>query len=207
RGGRVIATRALETVTVAELVRMMANRDVTDHFPKVRAARGPELLRVDRLSRAGVLHDISFTLHAGEVLGVAGLLGAGRTELARALAGADRFDAGQLHVAGAPARFRTPADAIALGIGLLPEDRKAEGLVAGLTVARNVALPHARRLARCGVLTSRRETELARPTAADLRIKATATQPVRLLSGGNQQKLVLGKWLPGATRASITLDR
>jgi ribose transport system ATP-binding protein len=203
RDGRVIATRALETVTVAELVRMMANRDVADHFPKVRAVRGPELLRVDRLSRSGVLHDISFTLHAGEVLGVAGLLGAGRTELARAIAGADRFDAGQLHVAGAAARFRTPADAIARGIGLLPEDRKAEGLVAGLTVARNVALPHARRLARWGVLSSRREAELARPIVGDLRIKATPTQPVRLLSGGNQQKVVLGKWLAGGVRIFI----
>ena len=203
RDGRVVATRALATVTVAELVRMMANRDLTDHFPKVRAPRGPELLRVDRLSRRGVLHDISFTLHAGEVLGVAGLLGAGRTELARAIAGADRFDAGQLHVAGVAARFRTPADAIARGIGLLPEDRKAEGLVAGLTVARNIALPHARRLARWGVLSSRREAELARPIVGDLRIKATATQPVRLLSGGNQQKVVLGKWLAGGVRIFI----
>jgi ribose transport system ATP-binding protein len=203
RDGRVIATRGLDTVTVAELVRMMANRDVTDHFPKVRAARGPELLRLDRLSRSGVLHDISFTLHGGEVLGVAGLLGAGRTELARAIAGADRFDGGQLHVAGTAAKFRTPADAIARGIGLLPEDRKAEGLVAGLTVARNIALPHTRRLARWGVLSSRCETELARPIVGDLRIKATPTQPVRLLSGGNQQKVVLGKWLAGGVRVFI----
>ena len=203
RDGRVIATRDLDTVSVAELVRMMANRDVTDHFPKVPATRGPELLRVDRLSRSGVLHDISFTLHAGEVLGVAGLLGAGRTELARAIAGADRFDGGELRVAGTVARFRTPADAIARGIGLLPEDRKAEGLVAGLTVARNVALPHARRLARWGVLSARRETDLARPIVGDLRIKATPTQPVRLLSGGNQQKVVLGKWLAGGVRVFI----
>jgi ribose transport system ATP-binding protein len=203
RDGRVVATRALGDVTVAELVRMMANRDVTDHFPKVRVARGPELLRVERLSRKGALHDVSFTLHAGEVLGVAGLLGAGRTELARALAGADAFDAGQLRVAGAVARFRSPADAIARGIGLLPEDRKAEGLVAGLTVARNIALPHGRRLARFGVLSSRQEIELARPIGGELRIKATPTQPVRLLSGGNQQKVVLGKWLAGDIRVFI----
>jgi ribose transport system ATP-binding protein len=203
RDGRVVATRALGDVTVAELVRMMANRDVTDHFPKVRVARGPELLRVERLSRKGALHDVSFTLHAGEVLGVAGLLGAGRTELARAIAGADAFDEGQLHVSGAVARFRSPADAIARGIGLLPEDRKAEGLVAGLTVARNIALPHGRRLARFGILSSRTETELARPIGGELRIKATPTQPVRLLSGGNQQKVVLGKWLAGNIRVFI----
>jgi ribose transport system ATP-binding protein len=203
RDGRLVATRALSEVTVSELVRMMANRDLTDHFPKVRASRGPELLRVERLSRKGALHDVSFTLHAGEVLGVAGLLGAGRTELARAIAGADPFDAGQLHVCGVAAHFRGPADAIARGIGLLPEDRKTEGLVAGLTVARNIALPHGRRLARLGMLSSRSEAELARPIALELRIKATATQPVRLLSGGNQQKVVLGKWLAGRVRVFI----
>jgi ribose transport system ATP-binding protein len=203
RDGRVVATRALSDVTVSELVRMMANRDLTDHFPKLRVARGPELLRVEGLSRRGALHDVSFTLQAGEVLGIAGLLGAGRTELARAIAGADPFDAGQIHVSGVAARFRGPADAIARGIGLLPEDRKAEGLVAGLTVARNVALPHGRSLARWGVLSSRCEGDLARPIGTELRIKATPTQPVRLLSGGNQQKVVLGKWLAGRVRIFI----
>ncbi|HJZ72767.1 MAG TPA: sugar ABC transporter ATP-binding protein [Vicinamibacterales bacterium] len=203
RDGRVVATRALNEVTVAELVRLMANRDLTDHFPKVRVERGPELLRVERLSRQGALRDVSFTLHAGEVLGVAGLLGAGRTELARAVAGADRYDAGEVQVSGAVARFRSPADAIACGIGLLPEDRKAEGLVAGLTVARNIALPHGRRLAKWGVLSSRSEADLAGPIGADLRIKATPAQPVRLLSGGNQQKVVLGKWLAGRMRIFI----
>jgi ribose transport system ATP-binding protein len=203
RDGRVVATRALNEVTVSELVRMMANRDLTDHFPKLPAPRGPELLRVEHLSRRGALHDVSFTLYAGEVLGVAGLLGAGRTELARAIAGADGFDAGQVHVGGAPVRFRNPADAIARGIGLLPEDRKAEGLVAGLTVARNIALPHGRSLAWWGVLSSRGEADLAQPIGAELRIKATPTQPVRLLSGGNQQKVVLGKWLAGRVRVFI----
>src|SRR5262249_6448864 len=203
RDGRVVATRPLGEVTVAELVRMMANRDLTERFHKVRVAPGRELLRVTNLSRAGGLHDVSCTWPAGEVLGVAGLLGAGRTELARAVAGADRFDAGEVHVDGAAVRFRGPADAIARGIGLLPEDRKAEGLVSGLTVARNIALPHARRLARAGVLSSRCEGDLARPIAGELRIKATPTQPVRLLSGGNQQKVVLGKWLAGGVRVFI----
>ena len=203
RDGRHVTTRATGDVTVPELVRLMANRDVTEHFPKVRVERGPELLRVEHVTRRGALSDISFSLHAGEVLGIAGLLGAGRTELARVIAGADRSESGRLAVDGRDVRFGGPGDAIACGIGLLPEDRKAHGLVAGLTVARNVALPHGRRLARFGVLPRRCEEALAKPIGDDLRVKATPTQAVRLLSGGNQQKVVLAKWLAGDVRIFI----
>jgi ribose transport system ATP-binding protein len=203
RDGRQVTTRPIEDVTVPELVRLMANRDLTEHYPKVRAPRGPELLRMERVGRRGALSDISFSLHGGEVLGVAGLVGAGRTELARVLAGADACDEGRLMVDGGEVRFRHPADAIARGIGLLPEDRKAQGLVAGLTVARNIALPHGRRLARYGVLPRRCEVALAKPIGEELRVKATPTQAVRLLSGGNQQKVVLGKWLAGGVRIFI----
>jgi ABC-type sugar transport system ATPase subunit len=119
------------------------------------------------------------------------------------VAGADRCQEGRLLVQGREVRFRDPEDAIAHGIGLLPEDRKAQGLVPGLTVARNIALPHGRRLARLGILSRQCETVMANPIAADLRIKATPTQPVRLLSGGNQQKVVLGKWLAGDVRIFI----
>jgi ribose transport system ATP-binding protein len=203
RDGRHVTTRGIDEVTVAELVRLMANRDLTDHFPKVRAPIGAELLRVDHLSRRGVLSDVSFSVRAGEVVGVAGLLGAGRTELARAVFGADAFDSGQVFVDGQAVRFDGPADAIARGIGLLPEDRKADGLVGGLTMARNIALPHGRRLSRFGLIARRREQEVAKPIADDLRVKATPTQPVRLLSGGNQQKVVLGKWLAGEVRLFI----
>ena len=203
RDGRHVATRPIDQVTVPELVRLMANRDLSEHFPKVRVERGVELLRVDGLNVHGVLTDVSFSLHAGEVLGISGLLGAGRTELARVLAGADQFDAGRLFVDGRETRFRHPADAIARGIGLLPEDRKAQGLVPGLTVARNIALPHGRRLAPLGVLSRRCEADLSAPISLELRVKATPTQEVRLLSGGNQQKVVLGKWLAGAGRVFI----
>jgi ribose transport system ATP-binding protein len=203
RDGRHITTRPIGEVTVAELVRLMANRDLTDHFPKVPAPRGPELLRVEHLSRQGALTDVSFTVHAGEVVGIAGLLGAGRTELARAVSGADPYDSGEMFLEGEPVRFRSPGDAIARGIGLLPEDRKAHGLVAGLTTARNMALPHGRRLARAGVLPRGCETALAAPIVEELRVKATPSQVVRLLSGGNQQKVVLGKWLAGRVRVFI----
>ena len=203
RDGRHVTTRAIAEVTVPELVRLMANRDLTEHFPKVRVTRGPELLRVERVSRRDTLSDVSVSLHAGEVVGLAGLLGAGRTELARVMFGADRPDEGRVLIDGRAVRFRGPADAIACGIGLLPEDRKAQGLVAGLTVPRNIALPHGRRLARLGVLRRGSEAAMAGPIVSELRVKATATQPVRLLSGGNQQKVVLAKWLAGDVRIFI----
>jgi ribose transport system ATP-binding protein len=203
RDGRRVTTRPVGDVTVAELVQLMANRNLTEHFPKVPAPRGAELLRVEHLTSAGKLFDVSFSLHAGEVLGVAGLVGAGRTELARAVSGADRFQKGRLILDGGEVSFRQPADAIARGVGLLPEDRKADGLVSGLTVARNVALPHGRRLARFGVVPPGAEMKLSKPIADDLRVKAAPGQPVRLLSGGNQQKVVLGKWLAGDVRVFV----
>jgi ribose transport system ATP-binding protein len=186
-----------------ELVRLMANRDLGEHFPKIRHPAGAELLRLENVERAGVLSDITLSLHAGEVLGIAGLLGAGRSELARVIAGADRTSGGRITVNGAVAAFKTPGDAIRRGIGLLPEDRKAQGLVPALTVARNMALPHGQRLAHFGFLPKHAERRFAEPWISDLRIKATPSQPVRLLSGGNQQKVVLGKWVAGNARIFI----
>jgi ribose transport system ATP-binding protein len=203
RDGRHVATSLLAEVTVAELVRLMANRDVGAHFPRVRTAPGAELLRVEGLCRHGALDGVSFSLHAGEVLGLGGLLGAGRTEVARVLAGVDRADSGRLLVEGREVTFGTPAQAIAHRIGLLPEDRKAQGFVGGFTIARNIALPHGRRLAPRGFVRAGSEAAMAQPLVNDLRIKGTATQPVRLLSGGNQQKVVLGKWLAGDARIFI----
>ena len=203
RDGKHIATKLLSEVTVDELVRLMANRDLKEHFPKRRVTPGNELLKVEGLGRKGALHDISFSLRAGEVVGIAGLLGAGRTELARVLAGADRSDSGRIFCDGEAVTFHTPADAIRKGIGLLPEERKAQGLVAALTVARNMSLPHGRKLAHAGFLPSQCEERLAAPVVNDLRVKATPTQAVTLLSGGNQQKVVLGKWLAGDARVFI----
>jgi ribose transport system ATP-binding protein len=203
RDGRKVATHLLSEISVGALVRLMANRDVGDHFPKVRTAPGDELLRVEGLGRGTVLHDINLCLRAGEVLGIGGLLGAGRSELARVLAGVDRADTGRLRVDGQTVTFRTPADGIAHRIGLLPEDRKAQGFVGGFTIARNIALPHGRQLAPWGFLSRRCEADLAEPFVKELRVKGTSAQPVRLLSGGNQQKVVLGKWLAGNARIFI----
>jgi ribose transport system ATP-binding protein len=196
RDGRHVATRRLADVTVGELVKLMAGRELTEHFPRRRTAPGDEVLRVEGLARAGVLHVVSFALRRGEVLGVAGLMGAGRTELARILAGADRPDAGRVLLHGRPVSFRGPRDAIRRGVALLPEDRKTQGLVLGLPVRANVALPSTPRLARLGVVDAAAETALAQRQVDELHIRTPGLgQRVVNLSGGNQQKVVLGKWL------------
>jgi ribose transport system ATP-binding protein len=196
RDGRHVATRAISEVTVPELVKLMAGREVTEHFPRRRTPAGGEILRAEGLSRDGVLHDVGFTLRRGEILGVAGLMGAGRTELARVLAGADRPHAGRIYLHGRLVSPRGPKDAIRQGLALLPEDRKAQGLVLGLAVRANVALPSTPRLTRLGVVDAAAETALAQRQVDDLRIRTPGLeQRVVNLSGGNQQKVVLGKWL------------
>jgi ribose transport system ATP-binding protein len=223
RDGRHVATQELAGTTVDQLVRLMANREIGEHYPrkkesvkgsglshpsadesqKPEIAPAPFLLRAERISREGAVENVSLSLRSGEILGIAGLMGAGRTELARILVGADRADSGRIEVNGAPVLLRSPLDAIRAGIGFLPEDRKAQGLVPGMTAVRNIALPHGTRLARWGLLSSRAETALAEPVIRDLRVKTTLQQAVRLLSGGNQQKVVLGKWLAGEARVFI----
>ena len=195
RDGRYIGTRTLPA-PISELVRMMANRDISEHYPQKTRQRGAEILRVEHVTRGDRLRDVSLTLHRGEVLGIAGLLGAGRTELARVIAGADVPDAGRITVNGAPVRVRSPRDAIRAGIGLVPEDRKHQGLVLSQTVASNVSLPQLQRLGTAGIVSRTRERRLALKWTHDLRIKTPSIETrVLTLSGGNQQKVVLAKWL------------
>jgi ribose transport system ATP-binding protein len=174
----------------------MVGRSVGDHFPRRRSEPGAEVLRVSGLSRRGVLHDISFSLRRGEIVGISGLLGAGRTELARAIFGADRSDEGTIRVKGKAALVRSPARAIEAGVGLLPEDRKTQGLVLALSVRENLALTSARRLSRFGLIDRAGEASLSQRYVDDLRIRTPGIeQRAGALSGGNQQKIVLGKWL------------
>jgi ribose transport system ATP-binding protein len=196
RDGRRVTTLPARSTPIAELVRLMADREVGEHFPRRRHAPGEELLRVEHLTRGTHVRDVSFTLRRGEIVGITGLLGAGRTELARTLVGAEPAHSGTVTLKGRAVVIRHPSDALAHGIGLVPEDRKTQGLVLGLSVERNVALPNTRRLSAWGVVRSSRESALAGRCVADLRIKTpNLAQPARLLSGGNQQKIVLGKWL------------
>ena len=189
---------------MAELVRMMVGRDLKDHFPKQRAAVGEEVLRVEGLSRDGVLHEISFALRRGEVVGLAGLMGSGRTELARAIFGADPIHGGRVFVRGQEKKISSPRVAIDLGLGLLTEDRKQQGLVLVLSVRENVCLPSVGRWSRAGIVQTSREVAAADQRIGELRIKTpSALQRVVNLSGGNQQKVVLAKWL--CTEADILI--
>lgn len=204
RDGCNVATRRLADVTVAELVQMMANREVSDQYPRRQVAPSHELLRVEGLTRRGILHDVNLSLHAGEVLGIAGLVGAGRTELARAIMGADPIDGGRITIRGQAARLRTPAAAVRQGLGFLPEDRKAHGLVLSLSVQHNIALPNHHRMSKWGLVDARRERREAQRMIEQLRIKTPGPDRItRWLSGGNQQKVVLAKWLAGHAQIFI----
>jgi ribose transport system ATP-binding protein len=203
RDGRHVATRDIAGVTVPELVQLMANRQVADHYPRRSHQPGPELLRIEGLS-GGALRDVSLVLHRGEILGIAGLVGAGRTRLARAIVGADPAARGHVSIKGAAVRIMSPADAARSGIGFLPEDRKQQGLVLTLSVERNVSLSHLGALSRFGVMRRARERSQAEDAIERLRIRTPGpAQRALYLSGGNQQKVVLAKWL--AANAEILI--
>ena len=196
RDGRHVDTQPASALGEAALVQRMIGRELARYFPTpVAAAPGPERLRVERLTRPGVFEDVSFTVRAGEVVGLAGLVGAGRSEVAAALFGLAADVSGTIHVNGRPARIRRPEDAIALGIGLVPEDRKKQGLVLALRARENVSLPLLRRLARAGWVDRAAERHTVGTYLDRLALKATPEAETSALSGGNQQKLVLAKWL------------
>jgi rhamnose transport system ATP-binding protein len=196
RDGAVVHDAAIADITPDELVRRMVGRELTALFPKQDAKVGEPVLSVHRLTREGVFFDISFDVRAGEIVALAGLVGAGRSEVARAIFGIDRADAGHVEVAGnrlAPGR---PLAAMRAGIGFVPEDRRQQGLVMDLSIARNTALTRMRSLSRGGLIRSSAENGLAREWAARLQLKFHRLEDsVGTLSGGNQQKVVLGKWL------------
>jgi len=203
RDGATLGTWPARDLTRERLVELMVGRSLDQEFPKVRAARGPEVLSVRNLS-GGRVSDVSFSVRAGEVLGIAGLVGAGRTDLARLIFGADPPQRGQILLDGRPVVIRTPRDAIRQGICLLTEDRKAEGLVLGLSARDNFALPNLDRWSAWGWIRRRKELSAFERFVASLRIRlAGPSQPARDLSGGNQQKLLLARWLERDSRALI----
>ncbi|WP_416979398.1 sugar ABC transporter ATP-binding protein [Streptomyces sp. T028] len=187
-----------------ELVRLMVGRSIEQQYPRERADKGAALLSVEGLTRDGVFHDVSFEVHAGEVVGIAGLVGAGRTEVVRAVFGADPYDKGAVKVSGAPVAKDDVNAAMSAGIGLVPEDRKGQGLVLDQSVEENLGLVTLRAATRGGLVDLKGQHAAAERIAGQLGVRmAGLHQQVRTLSGGNQQKVVIGKWLLADTKVLI----
>jgi ABC-type sugar transport system ATPase subunit len=196
RDGAAVGCRAIGEVTRDELIRLMVGRRLEEEFPRRKVVVGQPRLIVRGLTRGMKVRNVSFEIRRGEVVGLTGLVGAGRTETARLIFAADRPDAGTLELDGRVLDVRSPSDAIRAGICLLTEDRKSQGLILTQTVRENFALPNLARLSWLGFVQRRSERQALDRHIAGLRIRLTSPeQPARTLSGGNQQKVVLAKWL------------
>jgi len=204
RDGATVASAAITEVDTAQIVRWMVGREITEMFPKVPAQVGEVVLSVQGLSSTGEFHDISFEVRRGEIVALAGLVGSGRSEVVRAIFGIDPIKSGTITMAGARLHRHTPSRAMDAGISLVPEDRRLQGLFMPASIAHNTAITVLRRLRRAGLVRIGAERRLAKEWATTLRLRyASIDDPVERLSGGNQQKVVLSKWL--ATSPSLLI--
>jgi rhamnose transport system ATP-binding protein len=204
RDGSFVSTDPTDEVTEDEIVRRMVGRDVTELFPKQETTVGGPLLEVEGLTSPGVFADVSFTVRAGEIVALAGLVGAGRSEIARAVFGVDPYTAGTVKVGGRAIPKRRPVAAMQAGLALVPEDRRKQGLVLEESVSRNATLAIRSRLAKGGFIRNAAENQAARVWSSRLQLKTNALDTLAgTLSGGNQQKVVLGKWLATDPRVLI----
>ncbi|HET7821499.1 MAG TPA: sugar ABC transporter ATP-binding protein [Ornithinibacter sp.] len=196
RDGDYIDTVPIADTTVDAMVALMVGREVTDLFPKTPSTPGDVVLEVEGLTSRGVFHDVSFTVRAGEIVGLAGLVGAGRSEIVRAVFGVDGYDEGSVKLGGRLLSRRDPAGSIRAGLAFIPEDRRQQGLVTEASVAHNIAGVIRTRLAKAGLITQAAENAAARTWAARLEVKTGALDMLAsTMSGGNQQKVVIAKWL------------
>jgi rhamnose transport system ATP-binding protein len=204
RDGAVVHTGRAAEMTPDEVVRRMVGRELDALFPKEDAEIGGPVLRVHRLTREGVFTDVSFEVRAGEIVALAGLVGAGRSEVARAIFGIDRPDGGHVEVGGEALPKGKPTAAMKAGIGFVPEDRRQQGLVMDLSIARNATITRLRALSKAGLIRGGAERRLAEEWATRLQLKFhRLDDTVGTLSGGNQQKVVLAKWLATEPRVLI----
>jgi ribose transport system ATP-binding protein len=206
RDGMYVKTLNFAETNLPEIIQLMVGRDLTEKFPHIEARRGEKVLEVKNLcSPHGVgVKNVSFNLYRGEILAFAGLMGAGRTELIRAVSGADTMSQGEIVLEGKPARVRSPNEAIAQGLFCAPEDRKRDGLCVKMTLAENITLPNLDMISRFGIVSHSQEVKKTNEIVRNLKIKTTGPdQYVRNLSGGNQQKVVVGKWLVRNARVLI----
>lgn len=196
RDGQKVATHDIAAVTPDRIIEEMVGRKITDLYPERAAEIGAELLRVEGLGRENVFSDISFSLRRGEIVGIAGLMGARRSDLLRALVGAGRIDTGRIFIEGKPARITSPEQAFGLGMAYLPEERKTDGLFLKMPLRQNVSVTSLRDFARMGLMSARKEAAVTRTFVNRLRIRTPdVEQIVGRLSGGNQQKVMFSKWL------------
>ena len=197
RDGENVISGDLKDFSIDDIIRHMVGREIQDKFPRILCEKGKEILRVENLNAGPKVRDISFSLYEGEILGIAGLMGAGRTETTRALFGVDEKTSGKIYLFGEEVKTNTPKDSIELGMALIPEDRRKDGLCTDLSIRENISLPNLDSMKNSlGVLSKDLELKISEDTIKSLNVKAKDREMIsKNLSGGNQQKVVLGKWL------------
>ncbi|MEO9614015.1 MAG: sugar ABC transporter ATP-binding protein [Nitratireductor sp.] len=204
RDGSMIETRPIEGITAAEMISLMVGREVSNVFPKSPAAIGAPVLSVENISDGAHFRDVSFDVRAGEILGLTGLVGAGRTEVARAIFGLSQLAGGTVRLGGREPAIRSPSDAVRAGIAYVPEDRKGDGIVPAMCVRENISLPILRQLSKLGCISRGADRALAGQYVSQFAISPPdGERRINLLSGGNQQKAVIAKWL--AAKPSVLI--
>lgn len=205
RDGRHIRTMAWADTSLPEIISLMVGRDIREKFPRVESARGKKIFEIQGLNAGRLVRDVSLTLYEGEILGISGLIGAGRTETTRAIVGVDHKDSGRLVLDGKEIKISKPMDAIRQGVVLVPEDRKRDGLCVKLSVSSNVELPNLDVVSsKAGLVRVRQVAQMVKKAISDLSIRLPGPQvDAASLSGGNQQKVVVGKWLARKSRVVI----
>lgn len=205
RDGNYITSGKFTDFTMDEIIANMVGREIKEKYPHINTPRGEKILEVKNLSSGTMVHDASFSLYEGEILGIAGLMGAGRTELTRAIFGADAIDSGNVVLEGKTLKITKPMDAISAGVVLVPEDRKKDGLCTKLSIRENIALPNLDWMCNgIGVVERKKEEDAVKKAREDLHIRMSDPEAnADSLSGGNQQKIVVGKWLARSSRVVI----
>ena len=205
RDGKFITSADFKAITMPEIITNMVGREIKEKFPRVQTKRGKKVFEVRNINAGKMVRDVSFELYEGEIVGMAGLMGAGRTETTRAIFGVDPKDSGEIFIGGEPVTINCPMDAIRAGLVLAPEDRKKDGLCTGLSIKENIALPNLDILCNgLSVVNQKKEAEMIEKAVSSLNIKLSSPEnDAASLSGGNQQKVVVAKWLARNSKVVI----